>query len=444
MLIKPLNIILIVVIVLGSIAAQQWEFAGLQTEDVNTIVIDTSDENVIYAGTRSDYSDGTWGKIVKSIDGGITWDTLLYGIDVAQIVIHPGDSDVLYATLASANASPPGIVKTIDGGEHWFQADSGIYVDWETSVVPIAIDPMHPDTLYAGTGGFFGGSLYKSFDGGVSWHDIGGEISDDNISAIAIDPNNTHRVYVGTIGINKVFRTTNGGGNWVEMGQWQESGGIYTLTIDYHFSDTIYAGIYQLALLKSTDAGSTWVDIVNGLTENRISSMVLNPTNSAEMYVGTYEGGVFRSVSGGSLWVEMNEGLSNKWVNSLVISPSESEIYCGTHDGVYKASITVSIRESKDHSPQHYKLNQNYPNPFNQTTTIQYQLAKETPVVLEVVDIKGRTIKTLVNGSHQIPGVYTILCNERNGFGVTMPTGIYFYRLRTNSFVETKKLLLLK
>jgi hypothetical protein len=85
-----------------------------------------------------------------------------------------------------------------------------------------------------------------------------------------------------------------------------------------------------------------------------------------------------------------------------------------------------------------YSLKQNFPNPFNPYTTIEYSIAKAGLVEIEVIDILGRRLKTLVNefqnrGKHQV-----------NFDASEFSSGIYFYRIRSGEFVQTKKMLLLK
>jgi len=83
-------------------------------------------------------------------------------------------------------------------------------------------------------------------------------------------------------------------------------------------------------------------------------------------------------------------------------------------------------------------LVQNYPNPFNPTTTIKYQIPELSLVTIKVYDVLGNEIATLVNQEKPI-GSYEVKFNA-----IGIPSGIYFYRIQAGSFVETKKMLLLK
>ncbi len=88
--------------------------------------------------------------------------------------------------------------------------------------------------------------------------------------------------------------------------------------------------------------------------------------------------------------------------------------------------------------PIHYSLMQNYPNPFNPTTVIRYQVASNGKVSLIVYDLLGREIAILVN-EMKSAGIYNVTFNARN-----LPSGTYFYRLQAGSYIQTKKLILLK
>lgn len=90
--------------------------------------------------------------------------------------------------------------------------------------------------------------------------------------------------------------------------------------------------------------------------------------------------------------------------------------------------------------PNEFILSQNYPNPFNPSTSIQYQVSRSSNVSLKVFDILGNEIATLVNEEKE-PGIYR---KEFNAFDYNLASGIYLYRLQAGSFVETRKMILMK
>ena len=100
--------------------------------------------------------------------------------------------------------------------------------------------------------------------------------------------------------------------------------------------------------------------------------------------------------------------------------------------------LTVGIAESGSSVPLQYELRQNYPNPFNPTTAISYQLIAISHVSLDIFDVLGRKVTTLVNDVQQ-PGIYTIRWDASQ-----YPSGVYFYRLEAGDFRATRKLMVVK
>ncbi len=98
----------------------------------------------------------------------------------------------------------------------------------------------------------------------------------------------------------------------------------------------------------------------------------------------------------------------------------------------------LSLIQPNEGKPKQFALEQNYPNPFNPTTTISYQLPVASTVTLKVYDVLGREVMTLVNGKQEA-GVYNLSLN-----GATLSSGVYFYRLQSGNFVQTKKMMLVK
>ena len=88
-------------------------------------------------------------------------------------------------------------------------------------------------------------------------------------------------------------------------------------------------------------------------------------------------------------------------------------------------------------------LFQNFPNPFNPTTTIQYAVAKESPVELLVFNVQGQKVRTLVRDSKSV-GKYSVVWDGRDDHGRLVASGVYFYRLRVGGYLSVKKMLLLK
>lgn len=96
------------------------------------------------------------------------------------------------------------------------------------------------------------------------------------------------------------------------------------------------------------------------------------------------------------------------------------------------------VREIKNVSPRGFRLEQNYPNPFNPSTTISYTISQPSFVTLNIFDLLGKKVATLVS-EEKNPGYYSVKFNASN-----LSNGVYFYRLQATNFSLTKKLMLLK
>ncbi|MFA6598842.1 MAG: choice-of-anchor J domain-containing protein, partial [Ignavibacteriaceae bacterium] len=107
-------------------------------------------------------------------------------------------------------------------------------------------------------------------------------------------------------------------------------------------------------------------------------------------------------------------------------------------DNVKLMHGTVDVKDNSAEIPTEYVLTQNYPNPFNPTTKISYSIPSNSNVTIKIFDALGRIVATLVN-EEKTAGKYTVEFNGSN-----LSSGVYFYRLKAENFVDTKKLMLLK
>jgi len=111
--------------------------------------------------------------------------------------------------------------------------------------------------------------------------------------------------------------------------------------------------------------------------------------------------------------------------------------------GIWIFDIDVTLSEADDVEPIKTGLVSNYPNPFNPSTTIAFEMAREGQVCIEVFNIKGQKVKTLLNGVRSA-GSHTVVWNGCDDSGMAVSSGVYFYRLNADRFVATKKMILVK
>lgn len=434
--------------------AQDWRSLGLENERIEVITVDWSDPDVIYAGSGSDFSAGAVGGIFKSSDRGAAWDTLLQGVTVRDIDIHPKDANIIYATLGANALTFPDIAKSSDGGKTWFSSSSGIRMSSEEGPLELVIDPLHPDTLYTGTAGFFGGAPYKSTDGGLSWLRIDPDTNwvwssdsilvdplQDGITSITMDPADTEHLYFGTADTGFLLETIDGGKTWNTTGL-TEKGIIFDIEIDPFQTEHIYAGTSDYGILRSIDGGHSWSNMNQNITGDHISvpKVQFYPHDETlDVYIiANWENGT------GIYFFDTNQqwrkiGIDDRPVQTITIF--EQDMYAGRFGenlgGVYTLDLVISVEESNDTVPKDFGLNV-FPNPAYATITIAYQLPQTTPVRLEIFDILGRRQELLLQ-DRRSPGEHTQAVNLSS-----LPTGVYFLRMTAGRWVMSKKIILLK
>jgi hypothetical protein len=136
--------------------------------------------------------------------------------------------------------------------------------------------------------------------------------------------------------------------------------------------------------------------------------------------------------------------LLDPYVSTITLTPDGGLAPTTAEYKLWVKAEPVGVRESTGSSlPKVFTLSQNYPNPFNPTTEIAFDLPVRTHVTLIVYNVLGRRVTTLVNEPLSA-GHYVADWDGRSSGGIQVASGIYFYRLHTESFIQTKKMILLK
>lgn len=112
-------------------------------------------------------------------------------------------------------------------------------------------------------------------------------------------------------------------------------------------------------------------------------------------------------------------------------------------DGIGDACLKTDIIEHVFTLPSEYSLSQNYPNPFNPNTTIEFALLHQGHVRIDVYNIEGKMVRTLL-GEHLQAGYHSVIWDSRDDKGNPLSSGVYFYSIKTASFTESRKMILLK
>ena len=310
-------------------------------------------------------------------------------------------------------------LKQIDGGQNWTVQNSGLYSDFN-SVYFI----NHNTGWIAGSEG----TILKTTDGGVNWiSETAGTYT--NLYSIFF-VNNNLGLAVGDSGL--ILRTTDGGINWFPQLSPTDKNLQAVYFID---SETGFIVGLQDVILKTVNGGLTWN---------------LNTTGSLDGFYDVYfvdvnqgwivgrNGKIFKTTNSGLDWVYQLNPITGtgKYLRSVHFQDSNIGWIAGFSGVIFKTTnggVTFIEDEPNSTQPNTFLLSQNYPNPFNPSTVISWQSPVGSWQTLKVFDVLGNEIATLVD-EYKPAGRY-----EVEFYAAALPSGVYFYRIKAGSFVETKK-----
>ena len=298
--------------------AKTWDFVGFAGgANITSIMVIPDQPWVIYAGVRSNFSDGTVGSVMKSIDWGMTWKTVVDSISVSALVCDPGNHSIIYAGLNTNNGSIPGVIKSSDAGITWARSDSGLYFDQETWVDLITTDLLNGSIVYVGIIGLFGGGLAKSTDAGRSWVYLpkrspgSPRILGTGVTAIAIDPKNTNEIYAGVAWTGGLYKSYDGGTTFGTLRDTGESIPV-ALVVNPFRTNTVYLDYIGANFHRSTDHGETW----SGNPTHSIEANRIIVYRDSTLYAAGYFG------DGGGVYCSTDDGTSWKTISLVVDSLS--------------------------------------------------------------------------------------------------------------------------
>jgi len=400
---------------------------------------------------------GNHGSIFRTTNGGTTWTSV--GNSLGRGGGTTSSIDAISASMAfvcgvnydGMSGSVPSndttfIWRTTDGGGTWsavFAQRHG-FMDAVKMISPaegIGVgDPV------MGEGKF---TIIRTTDSGATW------------SRIATEPLQLN----GELGLNRSLCTF--GANHIWFGTWvanNTSPAVYRSTdagitwsranapfpddvMNVWFGDSLHGLCNETSLARSTDGGVTWMPI--GLTgwdwqsyEN--SWVVLASVSGGKDFWATLGTTVYRSTDWGASWSIAYANTNDSLLYGSFATVGDSTVGWFTTLGANIVACRsrelpngVDVLATGD-VPAEFRLSQNYPNPFNPTTEIRYQVSGVNDVKLAVYDILGREVAVLVD-EKKAPGSYTV---QFNGSGLA--SGVYLYRLAAGSFVETRKMILVK
>jgi photosystem II stability/assembly factor-like uncharacterized protein len=304
------------------------------------------------------------------------------------------------------------------------------------------------NTGYSATGAapgiFTEGSIRKTTNGGINWTGIYGGYYFTDITFLNVNTGWGIGFSGSDVGplIDIMIRTTNGGNNWITLIQDTISGS-YTALKHIQFVNENTGYFLNQYLYKSIDGGSNWFLLDTTVLSNQIRSFhfINKDTGWAG---GTFSSKILRTTNGGSSWEEQVIPSGTiygefQFLNDLtgwVLANGSQLLKTGT-GGV------TGISNLSSEAPTKFSLHQNYPNPFNPETKIKFEIPlsvkdQKSEVKLYVYDVSGREVQVLLN-SELAPGVY-----EYSFDGAGLGSGVYFYKLQSGDFVQTRRMVLVK
>lgn len=158
---------------------------------------------------------------------------------------------------------------------------------------------------------------------------------------------------------------------------------------------------------------------------------------------GTVPGSGFSIPSGGTVTVGFAIVGGNDVADFVANGTAAMEKWVALGNDMTVFEFVTGIDDLLNAIPKEFALHQNFPNPFNPSTTIKYDLPKNSEVLITIYDMLGREVKTLLNDK-QDAGYKQIVWNGTNNYGAQVSTGIYFYKLRAGDFVQSRKMILMK
>jgi hypothetical protein len=411
---------------------------------------------------------GTPSGVFKSTDSGNSWSLVNTGITYTSVETFAVSGTTLYAGTGGG-----GVFKTTDNGMQWSEFNAGL------TNKDVRTLYCTQTNLFAGT---LGGGLYKativdslpSTSGLTAYYPFNGNANDESgnsnhgivyTAALTSDRfENSNKAYYFNgqtdyissanqltnpfpLSISLWFRTNStSGGKLFGFGDSQTGSStnhdrnIY-LTNSGNICFGVWTGNYQV--LKS-------VNLYNDGKWHHVAGLISNEG------LALYIDGSFISLNSSVTSAENTSGYWRIGYDNLAFWPDEptSRFFEGSIDDIriYDRSLTdpeisalysentVGIKDEKSNTPVAFTLKQNYPNPFNPTTSIQYAVGNIQFVSLKVFDVLGNEIATLVN-EEKLPGTYEVEFSSKNA---AVSSGVYFYQLCAGSFIQTKKMIVLK
>ena len=319
---------------------------GLVAQVVNELAV--AEDGTVWAGAIGDPSpflSGQYNSLLRSRDGGVTWDDLrpagLAGLHVSGIAPSPSSPETVHVAVYG------GVFKTKDGGETWTLQNEGLRLG--EALLGIAVAPSRPSTVYvAGIGSpicdesvdCVQSLVFRSNDGGAMWRRTGLQVPQfEAWGSLLVHPKSSGTVWIGGHGL---YRSTDSGATWTRLGNGLR-GFVLDLVLDPSAPDKLTAAVWSdgsRKVFQSRDGGGHWRPASSGLPPGELVwDLAVDPARPATVYAAT-EAGVFVTDTGGARWHSLG-GPRAAPAYSVAVDPSDPRtVYAGTDAGLFVLTRT--------------------------------------------------------------------------------------------------------
>jgi len=296
-----------------------------KSEAVVEIALHPTKPHILYIATN-DY-------IYKSRDEGRTWHNMSAGMTHSRVIALA--IDPLFPANIVAGTKGDAVFKSYDGGQRWVSRRTGLDDVTISSVVhQLVFVPGSSNHIFAATSL----GVFESEDGGETWiKRMTGMKEVLMVVTLDFDPQQPQTLYAGTSG--GVYKSIDGAEGWMRVNNGLVASdvlkssralGVTRIKVDPHQPDTVYTATLN-GLYKTNDGGQFWTRIGETLSDQMLSDLILDPAHSHIVFV-TNRDGVFRSEDGGMTWESRNKGLTNVNIRALAMSAVDSNVlYVGTN-----------------------------------------------------------------------------------------------------------------
>ena len=411
----------------------------LQAEEVATRwqVIDAVDSNIAVAISWSKKPNGGEG-IFRTIDGGNSWHEIpWYGESLVHISII--DSSNFWVI------TPFSIYHTFNAGREWeLQYSGDSTTSWFNYI------KMFDESNGIAMGDALPGKpvlILKTSDGGKNWlsqndfYFIGASSLDvwRCIDFVSPEVGYGRFTYTG-VPLDTVYleKTIDSGKTWHSTPLC-----VRNFTLVHFFDEKIGLAAWKanLPLYRTTDGGNTWKESPLDFYDEWPEDIEFFPNDPSKVLLA-FESHLFFSSDTGKTWAELSTPYIGTYRDIKMVDEKHGWIV-GEGGIIYTSTGGITSVKDNELIPKGFNLYQNFPNPFNPETKIQYQLPKESFVTLVVYNMLGKKIRTLVN-EKQVIGRHTITWDGRDDNGKRVSSGIYMYKMNTQNFIKTKKMILIR